>query len=126
MRKAKLSFLLTLATILSLPVAAADPATSDSTAIPAEQRPSTSTVMGKGPGMGRDYQKNVPGPGSGEPEHRGADGTGPSGPGEPNDVSPKGKNGAGLGAGYPGHRGHGADDSPGHKQYGNPPRHEND
>ena len=34
----------------------------------------------------------------------------------------KGRTGAGMGVGYPGYRGQGGDDAPHHRQYGTPPR----
>jgi hypothetical protein len=34
----------------------------------------------------------------------------------------KGRSGAGMGVGYPGYRGQGADEGPQHRQYGSPPR----
>ena len=122
MQKQTLALLFISLTSLAIPLAASDTPASEAEATPARQGNSASTVMGKGPGMGRDYQKNVPGPGKGEPEHRGADAAGASDTGKPDKVTNQGKKGAGAGAGYPGYRGHGADDSPGHNQYGNPPR----
>lgn len=34
----------------------------------------------------------------------------------------KGRTGAGMGVGYPGHRGQGVDEAPHHRHYGSPPR----
>jgi len=97
---------------------------------------------GKGPGMGRDYQKATPGPGQGEPDHRGGKSgieapaqesaplsQGPSTRGEVADPFDEGRgrsvgrrDGRGVGTGYPGYRGQGKDGSPHHRQYASPPR----
>ena len=78
-----------------------------------------SNVVGKGPGMGRAYQENVPGPGKGGPENRSQ---GEAANPDPKVGSREGQDGAGMGTGYPGYRGHGSDEHPGHKQHGLPPR----
>lgn len=103
---------------------------------------SGSQVQGKGSGMGKSYQKNVPGPGVGYPESRGAAAAGSKGssvstvgaepmPGkktateqaaeqavEQQPLSRKARDGSGYGSGYPGERGLGVEGSPHHRQYG--------
>lgn len=97
---------------------------------------------GKGPGMGRDYQKNTPGPGQGEPDYRGGKtntdsieqvapettpkanktDAGQGNSGAEGKGKGKGPDAGGQGVGYPGYRGQGGEGSPHHRQYGSPPR----
>ena len=49
----------------------------------------TPAQEGKGPGMGRDYQKQTPGPGRGGPDYRGGDAITPAPVEETGDGSPQ-------------------------------------
>ena len=89
---------------------------------------------GKGPGMGRSYQRNTPGPGRGYPGYRsgpaGAAAPAPNLPPDPGDFPVYGPP-PGLGPGYGGQRYRGGPGYPGlrgpgtgyprHRQYANPP-----
>lgn len=94
-----------------------------------------SQVQGKGAGMGKSYQKNVAGPGQGEPEYRGSDAgqmreqeaTGDSAEQvrientaqtQEEVRSRKARDGSGFGAGPGGDRGQGSEGAPHHSQHG--------
>ena len=110
---------LLLAVALASQTLVADPEPSTVQADEVKRSGSASTVTGKGSGMGRAYQENVPGPGKGGPENRSQ---GAAANPDPKVGSREGQDGAGMGTGYPGYRGHGSDEHPGHKQHGLPPR----
>lgn len=121
---------------VSLLCIAADPASEEVQASsPAVANETGSQVQGKGAGMGKSYQKNIAGPGQGEPEYRGSD-AGQMGEQEATGDnaeqvrtentaqtqeevrSRKARDGSGFGAGPGGERGQGSEGAPHHSQHG--------
>jgi hypothetical protein len=115
---------------------AADPASEQlQESAPAAPTQGGTQVQGKGAGMGKSYQKNVAGPGQGEPEYHGSD-AGKMGEQESTvdnaqqvrtesqaqtqeEVrSRKAQDGSGYGAGPGGDRGQGSEGTPHHGQHG--------
>jgi len=138
-----ISALLTLALVAAVPLPALPTDTGTGQQPTTVSNPVTGTLPpgGKGPGMGRAYQKSTPGPGWGSPDHRGGysgdpaavTGTSSTPPDTPYNRGPDtssqqygrpgyGRGGRGYGYGYPGYRGQGGSGYPQHRQYGNPPR----
>ena len=85
---------------------------------------------GNGPGMGRDYQRQMPGLGRGGTDYHRGYSRDPASVAQTPSLPPGqrygrpgyGRAGRGYGYGYPGYRGQGGSGYPQHRQYGNPPR----
>lgn len=141
MRRALPGFLtLVLVAAMPLPALSVDADTAQPPTVPSKTMTGAPQPGGKGPGMGRAYQQNTPGPGRGGPDYRGGYSTDvPSGakeadrPPDPDgnrEAVPSGRgsggprhgrDGRGQGYGYPGYRGQGGTGYPQHRQYGKPP-----
>ena len=89
---------------ISLPAASAEAGStkatdSAQTSVPAATTGGTPASGGKGPGMGRAYRQNTPGPGRGGPDYRGGQPVAPAPAAAPTDNAPESQQPANPGQG---------------------------